>query len=212
MTPTTSIPAAGLAALAALVAAGCATVEPQITGWTPAPVGSSWEVAQRNTGSYGKDVQFKVTRGDATWQGAPAVAMKTSLGGTLLMRPSDGKWLGMMSPDGKPTVSFDPPVGWEWPLKVGRSWTTRHRMTMLATGNTVEYDFSCKVLDFEKVTVRAGTFDAFRIHCTTSTGSDDTFWTSPDVQPFVKTRLQRNASAPQGAGTQEAELVSLPAP
>jgi hypothetical protein len=198
------------AALAALMAAGCATVEPQIAGWTPAPMGSSWEVAQRNTGSYGKDVKFKVTRGDGSWQGAPAVAMKTSLGGTLMMRPSDGKWLGMLAADGKPVVSFDPPIGWEFPLKVGKSWTNRHRMTQLATGAVVEYELSCKVLEFEKVTVPAGTFDAFRINCKTSTGSDDTYWTSPAVQPFVKTRLQRSANAPQGAGSQEAELVSLP--
>lgn len=210
MSRTTNTCAAGLAAIAAALAGGCATVEPQMAGWTPAPMGSSWEVAQRNTGSYGKDVKFKVTRGDANWQGATAVAMKTSLGGTLLMRPSDGKWLAMLGADGKPVVRFDPPIGWEYPLTVGKTWTTRHRMTQLATGAVVEYDFSCKVLDFEKVNVPAGTFDAFRINCKTSTGSDDTFWTSPAVQPFVKTRLQRSASSPQGAGTQEAELVSLP--
>jgi hypothetical protein len=202
--------AAFTAALAALMAGGCATVEPQIAEWTPAPMGSSWEVAQRNTGSYGRDVKFKVTRGDGTWQGAPAVAMKTSLGGTLLMRPSDGKWLGMLGPDGKPVVSFDPPTGWEFPLKVGKSWSNRHRMTQLATGAVAEFDLSCKVLDFEKVTVPAGTFDAFRINCKSSAGSDDIYWSSPTVQPFVKTRLQRSAGAPQGAGTQEAELVSVP--
>lgn len=202
--------AAGVAAIAAFVA-GCATVAPTVSTWSPAPVGSSWEVAQRNTGSYGRDVQFKITRGDGSWQGAPAVTMKNSLGGTLVLRPSDGKWLGMLGPDGKPAVSFDPPIGWEYPLSVGKSWTTRHRMTQLATGNKMEYDFACKVLDFEKVTVRAGTFDAFRINCKTSTGSDDTFWTSPGVGPFIKTRLERTASSPQGAGTQEAELVSLPA-
>ena len=195
-----------------LLVAGCATVQPQIEGYTPAPMGWSWETAQRNTGSYGKDVQFKVTRGEGTWQGAPAVTLKTSLGGTIVSRPSDGKWQALLGPDGKPVMTYDPPMGWEFPVKVGRSWATRHRITMGATGRTMDVELACKVEAFEKVTVRAGTFDAFRIHCTPSSGSDETYWSSPGVAPFIKTRLIRPAGSPLGEGTQESELVSKPAP
>jgi hypothetical protein len=134
--------------------------------------------------------------------------MATSQGGTLIARPGDGNWIVVLGRDGKPAVSFDPPIGWQYPLKVGKTWTTRHRMTMHATGNSVEFDFSCNVEDFEKVTVRAGTFDAFRVRCKTNLGADDTYWSSPGLGPFVKTRLLRDARHPAGAGTQESELVA----
>lgn len=201
--------AAFMAALVAIIG-GCAAPEPQLTDWTPAPLGATWEIAQRNTGSYGKDAQFKVTRGDTTWKGMPAITMKTSQGGTIVARPSDGKWLAMLGPDGKPAMSFDPPIGWELPLHVGKSWATKHRLTVGATGQTLDYEFACKVEAFEKVTVRAGTFDAFRVHCNPSSGSDETYWSSPGLGPFVKTRLIRPAGSPSGQGTQEAELVAKP--
>jgi hypothetical protein len=197
------------AAVFAAVLSGCAGVGPQMESWVPAPVGATWEIAQRNTGSYGKDTQLKTTRdADTTWQGAPVIAMATSQGGTLIARPGDGNWIVVLGRDGKPAVSFDPPIGWQYPLKVGKTWTTRHRMTMHATGNSVEFDFSCNVEDFEKVTVRAGTFDAFRVRCKTNLGADDTYWSSPGLGPFVKTRLLRDARHPAGAGTQESELVA----
>lgn len=211
MSTTNGKHAACLVALAAWMG-GCASVEPEIAAYSPAPAGWSWEVAQRNTGSYGKDAQFKVTRTDGTWQGQPALMMKTSQGGAIVSRPSDGKWHAFLGPDGKPVMTFDPPMGWEFPLKVGKSWGTKHRITTVATGKAMDYEFACKVEAFEKVTVRAGTFDAFRVHCTPSSGSDETFWSSPEVPPFVKTRLIRPAGSPFGAGTQEAELVTRPAP
>jgi hypothetical protein len=197
------------AAVFAAVLGGCAGFGPQADSWVPAPVGATWEIAQRNTGSYGKDTQLKVTRGaDTTWQGAPVIAMASSQGGTIIARPGDGKWIVMVGRDGKPVMSFDPPIGWEYPLKVGKTWTTRHRITTHATGNSVAYEFSCNVEDFEKVTVLAGTFDTFRIRCKTNLGTDETYWSSPGLGPFVKTRLMRDARHPAGAGTQESELVA----
>ncbi|HXD42836.1 MAG TPA: hypothetical protein VN649_19885 [Ramlibacter sp.] len=201
----------GYAAVVTL-AAGCAVFGPQLTTWNPAPVGASWEIAQRNTGSYGKDTQLRITRiADSTWKDIPVAAMKnTSTGGTLLMQASDGNWLAMLGPDGKPFMSFEPAIGWMYPLYVGKSWTTRHKMTTHASNQVTDYEMSCQVEEFEKVTVRAGTLDAFRVHCTNSIGNDDIMWSSPEVQPFVKTRLVRGPGSPFGPGTQESELVSRP--
>ncbi|MCM2251933.1 MAG: hypothetical protein NDJ19_06205 [Ramlibacter sp.] len=200
----------GYAAVVAL-AAGCAALGPQLAEWRPAPVGASWEIAQRNSGSYGKDAQVRITRlADSTWKGIPVAAMKSSSGGTLLMQASDGKWLAFLGADGKPVMSFEPAVGWDYPLYVGKSWTTRHKLTMHAANQVSDYEFSCKVEDFEKVSVRAGLLDAFRVHCTSNMGSDDIFWSSPDVQPSVKTRLVRGPRSPLGPGMQETELVSRP--
>jgi hypothetical protein len=199
---------AALAAGFAAVVSGCAAFGPQADGWVPVPAGATWEMAQRNTGSYGKDVRLKITRGDTTWNGAPAVTFANSLGATVIAQPADGNWIAVLGRDGKPMVSFDPPIGWQWPLKVGKTWTTQHRMTMHATGKSVDYDFSCNVEDFEKVTVGAGTFDAFRVRCKSNVGTDETYWSSPGLGPFVKTSLRRDAKYPSGPGTQESELVA----
>ncbi len=201
--------AASLAVFTAILG-GCAAPGPQVDGWVAPRVGASWEIAQRNTGSYGKDVRLRMTRGDTTWKGMPAVALSNSLGMTLVAEPAGGKWLAMVGRDGKPAVSFDPPLGWDYPLKVGKTWSGLQRLTMHATGKTLEYELSCSIPAFEKVTVPAGTFEAFRIHCKSSIGNDETFWTNPALGTFVKTRLVRQPGNPFGAGTQEAELVRAP--
>ena len=200
----------GCSAAAALVA-GCTAVGPQLAAWTPPPVGVSWEVAQRNTGSYGKDAQVRTTRvADSSWKGVPVAAMKISNGSTLLMQASDGKWLALLGPDGKPFMSMEPAVGWDYPLAVGKSWTTRHNVTMHASNKVFVLEWSCKVEDFEKVAVRAGSVDAFRVHCTTNDDTDQVYWHSPEVQPFVKTRFVRGPRSPFGPGTQETELLTRP--
>jgi hypothetical protein len=199
---------AARAAVLAAVLSGCAAFGPQADRWVPAPVGATWEMAQRNTGSYGKDVQIKMTRGDTTWNGAPAVTLTNSLGGTIIAQPADGRWIALLGPDGKPAVSFDPPIGWQWPLQVGKTWTSRHLMTMHASGKSIDYEFSCNVEDFEPVTVGAGTFDAFRVKCKSNVGSDETYWSSPGLGPIVKTKLLRDAKHPFGPGTQESELIA----
>ena len=81
-------------------------------------------------------------------------------------------------------------------------------MTMVATGKVTEFDYSCKVEAFEQVTVRAGTFDTYRIACTTP-GSEDTHWSSCDHGMMVKTDFKRTSAHQQGAGTQQSELVAL---
>lgn len=198
------------AMLTALALAGCASAPPQVSQWNPPPLGASWEVAQRNTGSYGRDQQFRITRTEGTWQGKPVVAMKNSLGPTLMADPATGRWHALVAADGKPMFTFEPAIGWTYPVKIGASSTTRHRVTNHVANRTLEYDFSCKVEAYEKVTVRAGTFDSYRLDCRTTVGNEETYWMSPDLGVMVKTRLVRTAASPQGAGTQEAELVAVP--
>jgi hypothetical protein len=196
-------------ALAVLVS-GCAVVAPRAERWTPPPAGSSWEMTQRNTGSYGKDVAFRVTRGDGVWQGAPVITIANSLGMTTMTAPS-GHWIAAVGRDGKPVTSWSPPLGFDYPLTVGKTWTTSYRLTIHARGNTLPYDLSCKVESHEKVTVKAGTFDAFKVVCTTNIGNEETYWTNPDMDVFIKTVLRRTDKSPFGPGTQETELVSAPA-
>lgn len=209
MSTTTILRSTTLAALLAAALAGCAT-SPRIDTWTPAPVGSSWSAAQRNTGSFGKDMQTTITRmPDVTWNGAPALALKTGAG-TLLQQPSDGRWLALLNAEGKPMVTYDPPAGWGPPLAVGSSWKRPQKSTNLATGRTSESEWGCTVVAAEKITVPAGSFDTLKVECTTSLDSQDTYWVAPGVHPFLKTRLVRGPKHPAGPGTQETELLKLP--
>ena len=199
-------------ALAVAALAGCAgrSTAPVMDHWTPAPAGASWSVQQRNTGSFGQDAKLTWTREDMRWKGAPAIGLRGSHGMTIVAEPVGGSFIAVVGAEGKPAFTNDPPIGWVYPVKVGNSWTQHERMSVHSTGKTLEFDYSCKVEDFEKVVVPAGSFDAFRIHCTNSIGSDEVYWTSPGLGSFVKTQLKRDASSPFGAGTQEQELVSRP--
>lgn len=204
-------PCMKLAGLAiALVSVGCATLEPRAEKWVPPVSGSTWEIAQRNTGSYGKDVRFRVTRSDATWQGNTVVALSSSLGTTSMFAPEGWRLHAIVGRDGKPLQSWDVPVGLEFPLTVGKTWRTSHKLTVHATGKVIAYDFPCKVESHEDVAVAAGTFKAFKIVCLTTLGNDDTFWFSPDLGVAVKTLFKRSDKSPFGPGTQEQELVSPP--
>lgn len=193
----------------ALVAGGCAMMAPRAERWTQPPLGSSWDLVQRNTGSYGKDVQLRMTLSQVTWQGAPALSITNSMGASIILA-SNGHWMAVVGPDGRPMIRWDSPLGFDYPLEVGKTSTKAYRMT-LGNGRVVPYTLTCTTQAFEKVTVKAGTFDTFRVACTTDIGNDEVYWTSPDMGVFVKTRLIRTDKSPFGPGTQDSELVSAPA-
>ena len=209
MSKLTAVRHLGIGGLAAVFVGGCATVDqPEVAKWNSPQAGSTWTVAQHNTGSYGKDIQFEMKRGETTWQGQPAVTTTNSVTGVTVMHSDTGRWMAIVGRDNKPIVTFDPPIGFQYPLKVGKEWATTHRMTTVATGRTSEFLYACKVVSYEPVTVRAGTFNSFKVNCKTP-GAEDTFWSSPDYGMFLKTNLRRLVDHAQGPGTQEAELVAL---
>lgn len=199
----------GVFALAIFIG-GCANMEPRAERWTPPAVGASWEVAQRNSGSYGKDVVLKVTRGNGMWQGKPVVTIANSQGITIMAEQS-GQWSALVGRDGQAIMTWEPPLGFAYPMAVGMTSVTPYRMTLGAAGKTMDYDLSCKVESFERVTVTAGTFGTFKVVCHTTIGNEETYWINPNMGVFVKTQLKRTEKSPLGAGTQEAELVSVPA-
>jgi len=70
-----------------------------------------------------------------------------------------------------------------------------------------------KVSAFEKVTVPAGTFNAYRIEWVSSQGERETRWVAPaDGIATVKRHVERVASHPQGPGVLDAELLSRTLP
>lgn len=202
--------AAAAPALVLLLLAACAAPGPRPYVWSPPAPGTTWKLAQHNTGSYGKDVQFEVTRGDdRMWNGAPAITLAQSTGMKVIATPEAGRMQALLAPDGRPLISWVPAVGFDYPLQLGKTFKTHHRMTSHARGGMVtEMDFSCAVAAYEKVTVPAGTFDAYRLECTAA-GTSETYWIAPAVGIGVKTRLVRPVGSPFGAGTQQSELVEF---
>lgn len=191
---------------AAVLLGACASLDPGVA-WNVLPAGSSWQVAQQNTGSYGRDVTFQVSRGEAVWQGHQAVTLTNSAHGGTIMATPDGRWMALVTRDGKPFMTYDPPIGYLYPLKVGKSWSTQHKVTT-ANGAVTNITYACKVEDREKVTVPAGTFDTLRIVCE-SPVSRDVSWSIVDLGMHAKQDFTRFAGHPQGAGTQKATLLSV---
>ena len=195
-------------AVAAAILAACASVGTGV-GWNILPAGSTWQVSQRNTGSYGKDTTYQMTRGEAVWQGKQVVTFTSSATGNQVMALPDGRWVAILARDGKPLVTYDPPVGYVYPLSVGQSWSTKHKMT--TAKGTSEITYSCKVEGREPVAVPAGTFDTLKIVCE-SPVSRDISWTSVDTGIHPKQELQRLPNHPQGAGTQQNQLMAMKRP
>lgn len=94
--------------------------------------------------------------------------------------------------------SADPYRAFDFPLHVGKKWNQKWEWKL--NGWTYNDDVSAVVEGFEKVTTRAGSFDAFRIRLVrdyrgtrigyvTQVGAlEDTFWYAPAVKNFVKRR------------------------
>ena len=201
------------AAIASTLLAGCATAPPKASSWVAPPLGSTFTMMQRNTGSYFAqmgvgEVQLPVTRGERTWEGRQVITF-SSPQGTILQAPEpSGAVIGIVGPGDTVFVRWDPPMEFSWPLEVGKTWTQSHRVTF-GTTQPVPFDITCKVPAYEDATVPAGTFKVFRIVCTHSTGQEDTFWYSHELGINVKTTSIRSSSHRFGAGTQEQELLSF---
>lgn len=195
-----------ICAAVALVSAGCGLMEPKAERYVAPPVGTTWVTAIHSTGSYGSGSrQAPGRRGERMWQGTQVVEFHGARG-TILAQP-DGSWLGIYKGD-QPIVTWDPPLTWEYPLEVGKTWTRQQKITIHAAKRTIPYVVTQKVEAIEEVTVPAGTYKTFKISTVTSLGDENLNWFSPDLGVFVKQSNRRTAEHAQGPGTQSTELMS----
>ena len=195
-----------LFAATALLTAGCAMMAPKAERYVAPPSGSSYVVQRRDTGSYGAtNGPVTINVGRRMHQGSEVTSFSGPKIGVLAL--PTGNWLGVFAGD-KPIVTWDPPIGWEWPLEVGKSWTKEYRMTNHMNQRTVTYQSTQKVEGYEDVTVPAGTFKAFRMSTSTSLGEENMVWFSPDLGIWVKAQMRRSAKHPAGAGTRDDMLAS----
>lgn len=196
---------AGLAV--ALGLGGCALMAPTGERYVAPPVGSTWVIARRDTGSYGSaSVQLpNKFLGEQMWQGQKVIAFEGPEQTTLLY--PIGGFVAQVK--GSTTlVSWHPPQNFDWPLVVGKTWTKSQSVTIHAAKRTIPYEFTTKVEAYEDVTVPAGTFKAFRVSTVNTIGDENVQWFSPQHGIFVKSNLRRTAKHAQGPGTREIELVS----
>lgn len=196
-----------LLAVAAL-SSGCAVLGPRAESYVAPPLGSTWTALERNTGSYGAgEVQVQSKRGERTWQGKQVLVFSSSRGSTLF-NPDDFAVLAVLGPNGSTVLSYDPPFVFDFPLYVGKSWMKSVQFTVHATNRTIPYDVRCNVANYEKVAVPAENFNAFKIECSNSIGTEESFWFSPELGFNPKVSFKRSASNPSGAGTRDSELLS----
>jgi hypothetical protein len=196
-----------------LALAGCAIASPPAgrptaEGPTWPPQGSSWVIAERNTGSFGSGArQLTITAlGDQTWEGKVlkafsdgAVTTYLDAQGSLIARVRGAVLLESWEPSFKT---------FKWPLFVGEWWPNRFRYRNGERGLTfdnVEYD--AQVEAAEDVATPAGTFQAFRLVFGNPYAATVLWW-SADLGIFVKSRDERFPLNPFGTGTRETDLVS----
>lgn len=180
------------------------------------PDGTVTTYQRTSQGSYGNfsgPVRWTQTRRD--WNGRNWVAQDGGPAGITLHDPARHTLVANLNPAGQPLYSYDPPVGYEWPLVVGKTWSVVYGLTTYARPATMSMTLNFKVEALEDVTVPAGTFKAFKVVSTDNLGEVQQVWTTPSLGLATVKRINdRPASHPLGAGHLEGLLVSrvLPTP
>lgn len=206
----TAIPFAFAAStLVATLWAGTGFAQPVAESPAATPAGTVMTFHRKSSGSLGTfDGPVVWTISHGSWEGRPAVIQTARQGGTAF-DPKTHANMASLDPEGKATMVFDPPVGYQWPLQVGKTWTSEHTVTLYPSRNTVKIRVNYQVESWGDVTVPAGTFKAFKLRFTNNLGESEERWVSPaDGIPTVKRHVERPASHPQGAGVLDAELLS----
>lgn len=197
------------ASLALALVAGCA-VSPRAERYVAPPAGATWITQHTDSGSYGNGRSEVASRlAQRTWEGETVLGFESPQS-TLLAKPT-GAWLGTVNAEGKMVVSWSPPLSWDYPLEVGKTWTRPYKIKFHAQNREVPYDARQIVEAHEEVTVPAGTFKTFRVRTSDTLGNENVVWYSPDLGLFVKQVLQRTDKHPQGPGRRESELKTFTA-
>lgn len=197
---------------ALLLTASCA-MAPRMEGPVIAAAGSYWTHERRDTGSYGNVTTQQTTKalGERTWQGRKVRAAEMPAG-TRISDAVKGDWLAIVKGD-TTLMTWDPSLGYDWPLEVGKSFKRKFRFTNHVTKQSFDIEATMTVQAYEDVTVPAGTFKAFRIlyveaPAGKSSWLENLSWFSPEAGNWVKSQAKRNSNFPSGPGTQDLSLVS----
>lgn len=202
-----------LAASAAgvLALAGCAAYPPVADAYARNPDGTAYSYWRTTTGSFGNAegrVDWRIAR--QAWQGREVLASVSPQAGTTLYESGTHAVVAQLNPAGQTVVVYDPPLGPRMPMVVGDRYTTSHKVNMPLAGRSLTMEVQWVVEAHERVTVRAGSFDAWRWAGTNSFGEVERIWTNPGQGlGVIRREITRPASHPQGAGTLTGELIAF---
>lgn len=130
--------------------------------------------------------------------------------GSVLQSPLAGT-VAVLGPAGQPQMRYDPPLDFNFPFIVGKSWTAHHELTVGAS-TKMPMTTLWKVEAYEDITVPAGTFKAWRVVMTDNFGFRQTNWSMPDTVGMYAKRISvRPPGHPQGEGMQVLEMTKVPA-
>jgi len=203
-----------MALAASLLLPGCANSPPVAERLVDVVPGTVLVYQRKSSGSYG-NFDDKVTwdHRESSWQGRPAMLASSAQAGTQVYERRTKGLVAMLGRNGQPLMSYDPPIAYRWPMKVGDSWSSQHQVTLHASGKVLPLTMNYKVEAYDKVTVPAGSFNAYLVVSTDSNGEVQRVWIAPaDSLSVVKRTLDRPATHPQGAGHLEGELISRQVP
>ncbi len=198
------------ALFAVVLASGCAVTPPAAERMVVAPTGTVLTYHRKSSGSLGAfDGKVVWNQSNSSWQGQPMVAVGSAVAGTTLHEPARFGIVAIVNPAGQPVVSYTPPIAYQWPLEVGKAWTSSHTATLHASGKTIPVQVNWKVEAWEDITVPAGTFKAYKLVWADNLGETETRWVNPQASlATIKRHVERPATHPQGAGVLDAELQS----
>ncbi len=179
---------------------------PTASGPNPAPPGATWVITERNSGSYGTSPKQYTMRslGEQEWAGQKTRAF-TDGDTTVHVVPASGEMI-VRTRGTTPVESYSPPVGFNWPIFVGKSWTKTFRFSD-GSRSFDNVQLWYKVEAYEDTTVPAGTFKTFRVSNETNS-LKSVFWWRPDLGISIKTTSERDTKFYLGPGRRETELVS----
>jgi hypothetical protein len=115
--------------------------------------------------------------------------------------------------DGKLIWRFTPHEGtYAWPMEVGKSWSATYAAedpVRQRKWHRVEEAWT--IAAYEEITVRGGTFRAFRLESTPgeNSGVRKTLWYAPEIHLYVKRISERGPNHFQGPGKDTFELVEF---
>ncbi len=202
------------AAAALMLAGGCASQPPVADRFASVTMGTVTTYHRVSSGSLGNfDGQVVWTHKTDTWRGKPVIWFGAPQAGTSLHDLESQAMIANLDNTGKPLFSFDPPVSYQWPLVVGKQWTSTHTITNLVNGRVTPVTFEWKVESWGDVNVPAGTFKAYKLVWSNNLGEKEVRWVAPtEGIATVKRHVERASTHPQGAGVLDAELLSRVSP
>ena len=200
----------GLTVSPLFLVAGCATAPPSAERMGVAPFGTVSTYHRTSSGSLGAyNGKVVWTFTPTAWQGKPMVLFAAPGMGGSVHDPVSFAVVATTAPDGKPLMSFTPPIDYAWPLEVGKTWTTEHTVAVHSTGAQMRFKREYRVDAHEQVTVPAGSFKAWKVSWKDTSGETETRWLSPELGiATIKRHVERPPTHPQGAGVLDAELQS----